>query len=818
LEREGRAAVAESSLRRDACVGRALLRSELTATVMIDGDGRVLEFGRGAEVMFGYAREEALGRELAELIVPPALRARHRAGLARCLRGGGGRLLGRCTQQIAMRGDGSTFPVELSILREHDADGPRFVGIIRDISERQRYERDLARSRDLLAQAEEIGGSGSFERDLRSSHVAWSRGLYRILRLPEERPPPSLEQAIELVRADHRERVRAWLRSIAREPPTRFEQRLPIICGDGAERWIELRGAIVCDPTGEAQRLVGVARDVTDELAAQRDRELLSYVVESSEDAIITESPDGLIVSWNQGAEILYGYDRAEAIGQPIGLIVPPALREEKAELMRRVLAGESIQRLETLRLRRDGSVVAVLLTISPVRDSSGEIIGSATVARDVSERRRYEARLLQLAEHDRLTGLLNRQRFERELRRELGRGRAALATGAVLIIDIDSFRAVNDAGGYAAGDALLRRVAHVLRGTLPEEAPLARLGADEFAVLLLDVDADQARAAAVSLLEALKADRFEIDGARFRVTASIGLAPFGAGSARTEELMLNAELAMQAAKRQGRDRVVSLNAEQAAAARAELRLNWGRRIRDALEQERFELHWQPIVDLSTGRPSHGELLLRMREGDRVIGPGQFLSAAEQLGLIHAIDRWALSHAVALLAAGTGPAALPLSVNLSAGSVAGDPQLLGMLEGLLRESGIDPARLILEVTETAAIANMEEARGFVFGCHALGCRLALDDFGTGFASFYYLKHLPADFLKIDREFVHALPHSEVDQRLVGAIVDVARGMGMRTVAEAVADEETLARLRELRVDFAQGFHLGHPQPIPPPVR
>ncbi len=813
MEREGRAAAIESESLGAACIARALLRSDLTAIVMIDGDGRVLEFGRGAEAMFGYAREEALGRELAELIVPPALRARHRAGLARCLDGGRGRLLDRRSEQIAMRADGTTFPVELSILRVEAADGPRFIGVIRDIGERLHYERELARSRDLLAQAEEIGGFGSFERDLRSPHVAWSRGLYRILRLPDGQPPPSLAQTIELIRPDHRERARSWLSSIPRERPARFRQRFPVVCGDGVERWLELRGAVVCDPTGEPQRLVGVARDLTDELQAQRDRELLSYVVESSEDAIITESPEGLIMSWNRGAETLYGYDRAEAIGQPISLIVPPALREEKAELMRRVLAGESIHRLETLRLRRDGSVVAVLLTISPVRDQSGEIIGLATVARDVSERRRYEARLLQLAEHDRLTGLLNRQRFERELRRELGRNGAAHATGAVLTIDVDSFRAVNDAAGHAAGDALLRQVAHVLREALPEDAALARLGADEFAVLLLDVDPERAQAAAGALLEALRHCRLEIEGAPFRVTASIGVAPFGVGSARPEELMLNAELAMQAAKRQGRDRVVGLSAEQARAARAELRLNWGRRIRDALEQERFELHWQPIVDLASGRPSHGELLLRMREADRVIEPAEFLSAAEQLGLIHAIDRWALARAVALLATGTGPAALPLSVNLSAGSLAGDPELLGVLERLLRESGVDPARLILEVTETAAIANIEEARGFVFGCHALGCRLALDDFGTGFASFYYLKHLPADFLKIDREFVHSLPRSEVDQRLVGAIVEVARGMGMRTVAEAVADEETLARLRELHVDYAQGFHLGRPQPI-----
>ncbi|HET9719462.1 MAG TPA: EAL domain-containing protein, partial [Solirubrobacteraceae bacterium] len=254
-------------------------------------------------------------------------------------------------------------------------------------------------------------------------------------------------------------------------------------------------------------------------------------------------------------------------------------------------------------------------------------------------------------------------------------------------------------------------------------------------------------------------------------------------------------------------------SSEEAQAARADARLSWAQRIRQALDDDGLVLHWQAIVDLASGRPSHGELLLRMRSGDKLLPPGEFLGAAERLGLIHAIDRWVVRQAIWMLARGRAPADLPLSVNLSGESVAGDPELLRLIEAELQSAEVDPSKLIFEVTETAAIANIVEAREFALGVRRLGCALALDDFGTGFGSFYHLKHLPVDFLKIDREFVHNLPHSRVDQRLVRSIVDVARALRIRTVAESVGDDATIRLLSQLGVDFIQGFHVGRPQPV-----
>jgi len=274
------------------------------------------------------------------------------------------------------------------------------------------------------------------------------------------------------------------------------------------------------------------------------------------------------------------------------------------------------------------------------------------------------------------------------------------------------------------------------------------------------------------------------------------------------------ADLAMYEAKARGHDRVVIYTLAEGHVARATAKHAWAQRIRDALDHDRFVLHWQPILDLLTGAVSHGELLLRMRgDDDELIAPGAFLPAAERLGLIHEIDRWVVGRAIRVIADQRDPNALPVAINLSGTSIAGDPQLTRLIETELTDASVDPSSLIFEITETAAIANMTEASTFADGLSRLGCGLALDDFGTGFGSFYYLKHLPVDYLKLDGEFIHNLPSSDFDKHMVKAIVEVARGLRIKTIAESVADDETIHMLRQLGVDYAQGFHVGRPRAL-----
>jgi diguanylate cyclase (GGDEF)-like protein/PAS domain S-box-containing protein len=792
---------------------RAIVESALDAVITMDHHGRVIEFNPAAEETFGRTREEALGQEMAELIIPPSLRAAHREGLRRYLQTGEGPALGIRLELTGMRSDGSEFPAELAISRIGTLEPPTFTGYVRDISERKQAEERLTKSQRLLADAEEVARTGGWEWDVRSGRVDCSAGLYRILGLPPDGPAVTVAAIIGTVHPDDRDLFeQAIERTLRVRKPFEFECR--VVRADSRVRVVRTSGKVVLGEAGESVKLIGTAQDVTAEMEARSERELLASVVDSSDDAILTKSSAGVITSWNGGAERLYGYPAEVAVGQRVDLTVPPQRRDEEGEILRKVFAGESLDHFETQRVLSDGSTVAVSLTVSPVRDASGRIVSASVIARDITERRRYEERLQHLADHDPLTDLLNRRRFEEVLSHELARAERYDSRGAVLSLDIDKFKAINDSGGHAAGDALISEVATVLKDRLRASDVVARLGGDEFGVLLPEAGRDEAQAAAEQILNALRNCAVVVDGQPFRVTVSIGVAVFESQEATAEEVLVDADLAMYGAKTAGRDRVVVYTLEEGRQVRATAKLTWAQRIRDALDHDRFVLYWQPILDLATREVSHGELLLRMLGDDgELIAPGAFLPTAERMGLIHAIDRWVTRRAVHLIADEARGGPLPLAVNLSGKSVVGDPELPHLIENEIGNAAIDPSNLIFEITETAAIANMSEARGFADTISKLGCALALDDFGTGFGSFYYLKYLPVDYVKMDGEFVQNLPRSDTDEHMVRAIVEVAQGMGIKTVAESVADNETIGILRHHGVDYAQGFYVGHPCPL-----
>jgi diguanylate cyclase (GGDEF)-like protein/PAS domain S-box-containing protein len=663
-----------------------------------------------------------------------------------------------------------------------------------------------------LQETEQSEGFGSFALDLQTGEARYSSGLRRIFAAPEQLELSS-RLVLERVHPEDRKVVeRALERSRRGRDPLAFEVR--ILRFDEVQRVVRARGEAVISPDGEPIRMVGTLQDVTDEAEARSARDLLSYVVQSTGDAIITKAPDGTITSWNRGAEQLYGYSAEEAIGRPSGLTEAPERGGEWQKLLETVFSGQPVDNFETERVRKDGTRIAVSLTVSPVTDANGHIVSAAIIARDTTARVQYEQRLRHMADHDQLTGLFNRRRFEEELKRELARaGRYAADHSAVLSIDIDNFKGINDSAGHAAGDAVLAHVAHVLAHRSRASDVVARLGGDEFAVLLSSVDADEARTAAEQLLGEIRSSPATYGGKPFRVTASIGVVAFESDDATAGEVLVNADLAMYAAKTAGRDRVLVYTASEARRARAVAKLTWAQRIQDALDRDRFVLHLQPILELATGQMKHGELLLRMK-GDRgkLIAPGAFLPAAERFGLIHAIDRWVVERSIQLIAERMDRVPC-VGINLSGESIVGDPELLSMIEHELERSSIDPSKLIFEVTETAAIANMPEATRFARGLTDLGCSLALDDFGTGFGSFYYLKHLPVSYVKLDGEFIQNLPRSEVDEHMVEAIVRVSQALGIKTVAESVADEETIGLLQKHRVDYAQGYYVGKPAPL-----
>lgn len=413
-------------------------------------------------------------------------------------------------------------------------------------------------------------------------------------------------------------------------------------------------------------------------------------------------------------------------------------------------------------------------------------------------------------AERDALTGLYNRHRFQQELARTMLETDRYQMRCAVMFFDLDEFKTINDSYGHRAGDALLIRVAGEIGALVRRNEVLARLGGDEFAILLPTVHDDEAEALAERVVRAVAQIPFRFEGQNLRLTASLGIAYYPTHAADADDLVARADIAMYQAKDAGKNTWRIFRADIEADSEMRNRLSWGERISNAVDKGLFQLHFQGVYRAEGGALSHLEALIRMADEhhpNQLIMPGRFIQLAEKSGRILDIDRWVIREVLRRLA--TNPAIPSIAVNLSGRSLSepGLPQTIG---DELRRSGVDPARLIFEITETAAVSDLHDAQRMIEALRQLGCGACLDDFGVGFASFAYLKHLQVDTIKIDGIFIRDLPNDPDNQVFVQAMVSVALGLGKLVVAEYVEDAPTLALLRRFGVDLVQGYHLDRP--------
>ncbi len=612
--------------------------------------------------------------------------------------------------------------------------------------------------------------------------------------------------------------ARAWAAE-QRERCTRAHGHREFRLPDG--RWIRSTAY----RTG-AGRLLSIHMDISErkqaELDLERAHQQLSFHVENSPLAVIEWDHRCRVQRWSAQAERIFGWKAAEVRGK--SPLEWHFIYEDDRALVERVAtelldAKTSRKVVRNRNYTKSGEIILCEWYNSILADASGRVVSILSLVQDITEAHQLSEQLSFQATHDPLTGLYNRREFELRLHQALESARAGEGEHAMCYLDLDRFKVINDTSGHLAGDEFLRQLGAVLPSRIRRGDILARLGGDEFGVLMENCTVDNAQRAANEIRRLIEEFRFTWKGQRFGLGVSIGLAPITASSDDITGVMAAADAACYLAKEHGRNRIHVYREDDTELERRHSEMQWVRRIQEALDEDRFRLYFQPIVPVEDdeAKGEHYELLLRMQDHDgNTIPPGAFLPAAERYHLADRLDRWVLGTALEWLMA--HPAHLEqlflCSINLSGHSIS-DDEFLRFVTERLDGTTVPPEKLCFEITETAAIANLESATRFMNVLKGWGCRFALDDFGIGFSSFAYLKTLPVDFLKIDGVFIRNIVHDPFDLAMVKSINEIGQALGKKTIAEFVENGAIMEklRLRHIGVDYAQGYHIGEPQPL-----
>jgi diguanylate cyclase (GGDEF)-like protein/PAS domain S-box-containing protein len=627
---------------------------------------------------------------------------------------------------------------------------------------------------------------------------------------------------VDLVHPEQRDAVKNYVeRRLAGEdgeapPPVQLDL-------DEQPRWFEL---VPFDVPRLGTTLLGTlvreSRSHVVEEATRRGRTLARNTLDSIGEGVVTTDLEGKIDYVNGAAEFMLGCGQSAALGArllELVTLVDEADRKPLGDPVSRCLTEGSridLGRRTLMVSTKTGEEHSIELTAAPIRTEGRAIIGVVLLMHDVSEIRGLARQMSYQASHDALTGLINRREFERRLEDAVGSAHGGGASHVLCYLDLDRFKVVNDSCGHMAGDNLLREVATLIRNQVRDSDSVARVGGDEFGMLLVGCPLKKARQISDDVCAAIRDYRFVWRDRIFNVGVSIGLVEVSHESGSLEDLMGAADSACYVAKQKGRGRVHVYSARDEAVARQRGEILWLQRIQRALKEDRFELFLQPIVSVA-GRVDTGpayEVLLRMRDEEGAVSPSDFMQAAERYHLMPNVDRWVLQATFAAI--GNGALKLPdrrsCTINLS-GQTIGDPQFLDFVVDSLDHSGVSASQVCFEVRESAVTTNVSHAARFIAVLHGMGCEFALDDFGSGLGSFANLKSLSMDYLKIDGTIIRGLESDNVNEAMVAAMIKLARTLDIRVVAEHVESEAVFERVRTMGVDFVQGYAVGRPKPL-----
>lgn len=710
---------------------------------------------------------------------------------------------------------------------ERDADGKpvRVIGTHTDISHRKLREEEIRIANERIALAVDAGRIGIWELDLSTEKITWAEGTYELYGIaPGAFDGTRAGWAAFLHPEDADQTVQAFRDGVAKGG--RIELDFRIIRGDGATRYIRALATVIEDADGKPMKVIGTQWDTTDDRALAEElyeeKERLRITLHSIGDAVITTDADLKITFMNPIAEALSGWALWEAQGMAIAEVFRIFDDETNQPIPNPVEACKTSMEPFYLQdgavlLTRSGTRLHIQDSAAPVRTPSGDIIGTVLIFQDVTRTRILQKELIHAAHTDSLTGLPNRLAFEQSLTAVCAEARTAPVHHALCFIDLDRFKIVNDSAGHSAGDGLLVDIGRLLKSSLRDGDLIARIGGDEFALLLPDCSIERAREVGEHLVSVIRNFVFHWDGHVYDIGASIGITEIGGTHPQPAELMKQADVACYTAKSAGRGQVSVYDPDKSDAERHHREINIAAKLRMAIDSNRMTLFGQEIISLQDAPRAGGrhiEILIRMRgANDELLSPGAFIPAAERHGMMAGIDRWVIVEVLQ----GNAQAFhdnpdLSVSINLSANSL-DDPFLWPFVHDQLSYAEIAADRICFEITETALINNLAAATFFARSAKAHGCRISLDDFGVGLSSFSYLKDFRVDELKIDGSFIQQIEENHANTQIVEAMINVGKALGIATVAEWVESAETLDIVRRLGADKAQGYYISPPKPL-----
>jgi len=782
------------------------------ATLVIDEKGSIFRANHQAEELLGYGPSE-MCELTTEDLMPVRYRALHTTYREQAFGVAKERELGEEQDFVALTKDGIEIPVDITISFIEQEGSQYAIVTLRDISQKKQIDKELRYNREMLNIAQKIASVGSWDWDLVNDELNWSDEMYRIFGLDPEGNQTDYELFLRFIHLDDREPITTAINEavIMGKP---FENEFRIIRSDGRERIIEGSAEVIRDDSDKATRMVGTIHDITDFKKAQYDLALSDNVFKHAAEAIIVTDSQNRILRVNSSFTKMTQYTEEESLKRlPQELL--QSFRHDSSfyDKLWKDLNSEGKWSGELWDRRKDGEVFPTHQNISVVKDRHGHVVQHISVISDITEKKKVEESIKYLAHFDQLTGLHNRVLFKDRLEHAVLRARRNSANVALLFIDLDRFKYVNDTLGHDAGDQLLIKVSNILKECVRDQDTVSRLGGDEFTIILEDMPrGSDATIVANKIIDSL-VKPFTIYNQEVFIGSSIGITVFPDNADTPEEMIKNADIAMYFAKDSGRNQYQFYSQELAD--RSSNKFFMESRLHRALENNEFEVYYQPQVSIEDSRIIGAEALVRWNDPEHgIISPTAFIPIAEESGLIVPLGLWVLDTACRQAAKWCREVDpdFCISVNLSSKQLAGDT-IFDSVQSILEGSGLSADNLELEITESAIMDNPEGGIAQLERIRGLGISIAIDDFGTGYSSLSYLKRLPITRVKIDRSFLKDAHVNRDDEMIVNAIIVMSKSLNLRVIAEGVEHEEHLQYLKSHGCNEYQGFYFSKPVPV-----